>query len=84
RAVRRARRHERPARRVRRRLVARHGDRRAPGVPARITSFHARSRKAAIEAVRKLNPACSFPTIIIDGKIIVGFKENEIREALGI
>jgi glutaredoxin len=41
-------------------------------------------RKAAIEEVRKLNPACSFPTIIIDGKVIVGFKENEIREALGI
>jgi glutaredoxin len=41
-------------------------------------------RKTAIEAVRKLNPAASFPTIIIDGNVIVGFKENEIREALGI
>jgi glutaredoxin-like protein NrdH len=41
-------------------------------------------RRAAIEAVRKLNPACSFPTIIIDGIVVVGFKENEIREALGI
>jgi glutaredoxin-like protein NrdH len=40
-------------------------------------------RKAAIEEVRKLNPSCSFPTIIIDGDVIVGFKEDEIREALG-
>jgi len=41
-------------------------------------------RKSAIEKVRELNPACSFPTIIIEEKVIVGFKENEIREALGI
>jgi len=40
-------------------------------------------RKAAIEEVRRLNPSCSFPTIVIDGKVIVGFKEDEIREALG-
>jgi glutaredoxin-like protein NrdH len=31
--------------------------------------------------VRKWNPGCSFPTIIINNKCIVGFKENEIREA---
>lgn len=41
-------------------------------------------RKSAIEDVRKLNPACSFPTIVIDGTVIVGFKEDEIREALGL
>jgi glutaredoxin-like protein NrdH len=33
--------------------------------------------------VRKWNPACSFPTIVIDDKkCIVGFKEDEIREAV--
>jgi glutaredoxin-like protein NrdH len=41
-------------------------------------------RKTAIEEVRKYNPACSFPTIIIGEKIIVGFNEQAIREALGI
>jgi glutaredoxin len=41
-------------------------------------------RKAILEDVKKLNPRCSFPTIIIGDTIIVGFKENEIKEALGL
>ena len=41
-------------------------------------------RKAILEDVRKWNPKCSFPTIVIGDKVIAGFKENEIREALGI
>ena len=41
-------------------------------------------RKAIIEDVKKFNPKCSFPTIIIGDKVIVGFKEEEIKEALGI
>jgi glutaredoxin-like protein NrdH len=41
-------------------------------------------RKAILEDVRKFNPRCSFPTIIIGDKVIVGFKENEIKEALGL
>ena len=41
-------------------------------------------RKAIIEDVKKFNPRCSFPTIIIGEKVIVGFKEKEIREALGL
>ncbi len=40
-------------------------------------------RKAIIEDVKKFNPRCSFPTIIIGDKVIVGFKEKEIKEALG-
>jgi glutaredoxin len=42
------------------------------------------ARAAAIEEVRKLNPSCSFPTIIIGGTIIVGSREDKIREALGL
>jgi glutaredoxin-like protein NrdH len=41
-------------------------------------------RTAILEDVKKFNPDCSFPTIIIGDKIIVGFKENEIRLALGL
>ena len=41
-------------------------------------------RKAILEDVRKFNPKCSFPTIIIGETVIVGYKEKEIREALGI
>ncbi|MCF8080337.1 MAG: glutaredoxin family protein [Desulfobacterales bacterium] len=41
-------------------------------------------RKAILEDVKKFNPRCSFPTIIIGEKVIVGYKENEIKEALGL
>ena len=38
-----------------------------------------------MKVVEKWNPACSFPTLVInDEKCIVGFKEDQIKEALGI
>jgi len=41
-------------------------------------------RAAILEEVRKWNPHCSFPTIIIGDTVIVGYKEDELREALGL
>jgi glutaredoxin len=41
------------------------------------------ARAAAIEEVKKINPLCSFPTILIGDTVIVGNKEDKIREALG-
>lgn len=41
-------------------------------------------RKAILDDVKKFNPKCSFPTIIIGQKVIVGYKEQEIKEALGL
>ena len=41
-------------------------------------------RKAILEDVKKFNPRCSFPTVIIGDKVIVGYKEKEIKEALGL
>jgi len=43
-----------------------------------------KERSAILEDVKKFNPNCSFPTIIIGDKVIVGYKEKEIKEALGI
>jgi glutaredoxin-like protein NrdH len=38
---------------------------------------------AAVDEIKKYNPACNFPTIVIDSKkCIIGFKEDDIREAL--
>jgi glutaredoxin len=42
------------------------------------------ARASVMEEIRKLNPRFSFPTIIIGDKVIVGFREEEIRDALGI
>ncbi|HPX10697.1 MAG TPA: glutaredoxin family protein [Syntrophales bacterium] len=41
-------------------------------------------RAAVLEEVKGLNPRLSFPTIVIGDTVIVGFREREIREALGI
>ncbi len=37
-------------------------------------------RKAMVEEVKKVNERCSFPTIIIGEKVIVGYKEKEENE----
>ncbi|MFO8011575.1 MAG: glutaredoxin family protein [Dehalococcoidia bacterium] len=40
-------------------------------------------REEALQQLRIFNPDISFPTIVIDGEhCIVGFKEDEVREAL--
>ena len=37
-----------------------------------------------LQEVERFNPHGSFPTLVIDNtKVIVGFREQEIREALG-
>ncbi|MGA9098992.1 MAG: glutaredoxin family protein [Methanotrichaceae archaeon] len=42
-----------------------------------------KDRELAISEVKGLNPSISFPTVVIGDKVIVGFKEKEIRGAIG-
>lgn len=38
-----------------------------------------------LEEVKKWNPKCSFPTVVVDGaQVVVGFKEDQLREVLGL
>jgi len=46
--------------------------------------LHGAEQAALIEEVKQFNPGCSFPTILIGNKIIVGFREQMVREALGL
>jgi len=39
-------------------------------------------RDAVLDEVEKWNPKVSFPTIVINGKGVIGFKEDEILEGL--
>lgn len=41
-------------------------------------------RKAILEDIRSYNPECSFPTIVIGDKVVVGYNEKEIKSALGL
>ena len=39
-------------------------------------------RKKVLEDVRKVNPECSFPTTVAGDKIVVGYNEELLEEAL--
>lgn len=41
-------------------------------------------RSEAIEEMRKINPQIAFPTIVMGDRVICGFREKEIGEALGL
>lgn len=39
-------------------------------------------KATVIKEVKDLNPRISFPTIIVGNRVIIGFKEQELREAI--
>lgn len=41
-------------------------------------------KENTLNEIIQYNPQRSFPTIVIGNKVIVGFREHDIREALGI
>jgi glutaredoxin-like protein NrdH len=42
-----------------------------------------KERKATMKDLRLINPRGTLPTIQIGDQVVVGFKEDEIKEALG-
>ncbi len=49
-----------------------------------VDKFDMEQRKKLLEEIKRINPECTFPTIVIGNKVIVGFKKDEIKEILGI
>jgi len=44
-----------------------------------------KNRENALKEVKKWNPRSSFPTVVINNKkCIIGFKEDELKEALNL
>jgi len=41
-------------------------------------------REEAMKELKRWNPACTFPTLVIDGKCIIGYQEKEIKETIGL
>ena len=41
-------------------------------------------RKPVLDEIKNLTSRCAFPTVVIGDKVIVGFKEQEIKEELGV
>jgi len=51
---------------------------------ADVDLLQGKDQEAVLEEVKRFNPECSFPTIIIGNEVIVGFDEPRIRQALGL
>jgi glutaredoxin-like protein NrdH len=49
-----------------------------------VDKLDSEERKKVLEEIRTINPQCAFPTIVIGDKVIVGFREDKIKEALKI
>lgn len=41
-------------------------------------------RTALVDELRQINPSCSFPTVRVDDTVIIGFKVQEIKEAVDV
>jgi glutaredoxin-like protein NrdH len=47
--------------------------------------FHGQEREELVAEVRRWNPAASFPTVVIDNaRCVVGYKPDQLKEALGL
>ena len=42
------------------------------------------SRREVLKEMKKYSSQLAFPTILIGDRVVVGFREDEIREALGL
>jgi len=49
-----------------------------------VDQLEGEEKKITLEKIREINPSCSFPTLIIGGKVIVGFREDKIKECLNL
>ena len=51
-----------------------------------VDTLQGEERKAVISDIKKHNPSCSFPTVLIDdgATVIVGFRKEALKEALGL
>lgn len=51
-----------------------------------VDKLEGEERKSTIAEIKRHNAACSFPTIVLDDgdRVVIGFKRDELKEALGI
>jgi glutaredoxin len=49
-----------------------------------VDMLDAQEKAAVLDEVRKYNPRLTFPTILCGDKVIIGFQDREIKEALGL
>ena len=57
-------------------------ERNVPYDPVNVDFMSGDERTQAMDTLRKLNPAITFPTVIIGEKVVVGFRREELEAAL--
>ena len=43
-----------------------------------------KQRRDTLDEIRKVNKRCSFPTLVVNEDVIVGYREDQIKQTLGI
>lgn len=49
-----------------------------------VDKLEGEQRREIIEEIKKSNPGCAFPMLIIGDRVIIGFRTDEIKEALAL
>jgi len=50
-----------------------------------VDSLEGDEKEKTLEEIRRWNPRCSFPSLVVNGeRCVVGFDEDKIREAVGL
>jgi len=49
-----------------------------------VDKIHGKKKQDLLSEMMKISPDIRFPTILIGKKVIIGFHEDQIREALGL
>jgi glutaredoxin-like protein NrdH len=49
-----------------------------------IDTLGAEERKKVIDELKQVNPECGLPTLVVGDQVVVGFREDKIKEVLGI
>mgnify|MGYP001500499682 FL=1 len=50
-----------------------------------VDSLEGDEKEKTLEEIRRWNPRCSFPSLVVNGEqCVVGFDEDKIREAVGL
>ena len=49
-----------------------------------VDALEGEEKRKLIEEIKKDNPGCAFPMLLVGSKVIIGFKKEEIREALNL
>ena len=49
-----------------------------------VDKLEADDRRRLLDEIKEANPGCAFPMLLIGPKVIIGFKKEEIKEALNL